>query len=89
MSLDDRDWTVAPGAMLDEWRSEHGVDVETMAVRLSLTDYQYRHLVRGGYALTPALADRLERVTGIPTTMWLKLEETYREDLRLGRVDSG
>lgn len=89
MSLDDRDWTVAPGATLDEWRQEHGTDVATMAERLFMTAEQYDGLVVGRYVITPTLADRLECVTGIPATLWLNLERTYREDLRLGRVDFG
>jgi plasmid maintenance system antidote protein VapI len=82
---DDRDWTVPPGATLDEWREEQGIDVATLAQRLDLYPDQYHALVSGGYMITLEFAERLFAVTGISVEFWVEYERTFREDLAKGR----
>lgn len=84
----ERDWTVAPGAILDEWRTEQGLSVTDAAITCGLSRHQFEQLVDGKARITRLVAALLEGGTKISARMWLNLERGYREDLRAGRVDS-
>jgi plasmid maintenance system antidote protein VapI len=83
-----RDWTLAPGANLHEWRTENGLSVDAAAVVCRMTREEYESIVTGEALLTKDLAMRLEEGTDIPARLWLRLEQTYREDLSIGRIDT-
>ena len=81
------DWTVPPGAMLEEKIAEMGLTIETMAEKIELMPMEARRLLEGDFVLTDEIADKLEDLTGISHEVWNNWEQTYRDDLiRLSSV---
>jgi len=75
------DWTVPPGAMLEEKIAEMGLTVEVMAKKIELTPQEARQLLEGEIVLTVEIADKLEELTGVSHEVWNNWEQTYRDDL--------
>ena len=75
------DWTVPPGAMLEEKIAEMGLTVEAMAALIELTPTEARRLLEGEIVLASDIADKLEDLTGISHEVWNNWEQTYRDDL--------
>ena len=73
-------YAVAPGYYLDEWLEENDVTQTQLAERLGFSRKHVNELVHGKTALTPAIALRLEQVTGVKASFWNTMEATFRED---------
>lgn len=84
----DPDWTIAPGATLEDWISENGLTVRATAVGCGRMDPErLQGIVDATVSITDDDAARLQAGTGIPATLWCNLERRYREDLRRGKID--
>lgn len=82
-------WTVAPGDYLQEWIEDNALEVGEVAERLGLhCVFVLTYLLEARIPVTPALAVRLEQLTGVAAGVWLRYEESYREGLRAGKVRS-
>ncbi len=75
------DWTVSPGAMLEEKIAEMGLTVEALAERIRLMPAEARLLLEGEMPLTEDIADDLADLTGIDSEVWNNWEQTYRDDV--------
>jgi hypothetical protein len=87
------DWTTAPAATLRAWMDEHGCTTHMLAVRCGRGETDIKasliiHDVLDRRPLLPSHAETLERGTGIPAHMWLRLERDYRDGLAAGRKDT-
>lgn len=81
--MTDTDYAVAPGEYLAEWIEDHpNLDHDIVAERLQTSWLVIDRLIEGRLELDPALAIRLEGLTGISTAAWLRYEQQYRDDLR-------
>lgn len=68
-----------PGAYLRTWLEQNGMTQRALADQLGVS---YRHLnvlLKGGAALTPRMALRLESATGIPAMTWSRLEAEFQD----------
>ena len=73
------DYTVAPGATLQETLDEIGMSQAELAVRTNRPKKTINEIIKGKAAITPETAIQLEHVLGIPDRMWNNLERNYRE----------
>lgn len=80
--LGDADYAVPPGETLREWLDEKGLTQRDLARRAGLSPKHVNQLVHGSVSLSAEIAQRLERVTGVPARMWNRLEADYRSDLQ-------
>ena len=74
-------YTVPTGDYVQEWMDNNGVNAADMARRLGVSPKHISELLKAKVALTPEMADRLERVTGVPSAYWNRMEAGYRKDL--------
>lgn len=79
------DWVMPPGAMLDEWRTDHVMSMGIAARLIGISEGTYKRLVAGDESLTPRLASLLDTATGISYRIWLAMECNYREGLAAGK----
>jgi HTH-type transcriptional regulator/antitoxin HigA len=77
---------VAPGATIREQLEYRGMLQNEFAIRMDISEKHISHLINGKVELTPDVALRLEYVLGIPSSYWMKLEASYRE--QLARVEA-
>jgi len=75
------DVPVAPGETIREILEERGILQSDFAVRLGRTEKFVSQLVNGKAPLTHDTAVELERVLGVPSSFWNKLESIYRDAL--------
>lgn len=83
----DPDWVVRPGATLQEWMDERHLNLGDVAGSTGLRAMTVYGILHGTVEITPAVAEALERVTGISARMWLNLERNYRTGLAAGKSD--
>lgn len=88
MSGWESDWVIAPGAVLDEWRTEHRLSVRDAAQRCGMGVHQFEQLTDGKARLTRVLAERIAAGTGTSATLWNNLEHNYRAGLAAGKIDA-
>jgi plasmid maintenance system antidote protein VapI len=81
----DPDWVMAPGAMLDEWRTDHGVSPGMAARIIGIDQARYDRLVAGDEPLDGRLAGLLDMATTISYRVWLAMEKNYRDGLAAGK----
>lgn len=75
------DFAVPPGRTIQETIDALGIDQRELAVRLGLPAKHVNQVIKGMAPVTPDIAIRLERVTGVPALLWNNLEANYREQL--------
>lgn len=78
-------YTVAPGEYLVEWVENHGITDDDLAV-LGLDKAGVYSFYYGRIKVDDDLANRLETVTGIPASAWLKYEAEYRKGIAEGKI---
>ena len=84
----DYNYAVAPGDFLQEWLDDTATTQQEAADRLDCSRKHVNGIVNGRTPVTPDMALRLQRLTGIPVDTWLVYEAGYRADLErlLGAV---
>ncbi|MEU0940983.1 ImmA/IrrE family metallo-endopeptidase [Embleya sp. NPDC005971] len=70
-----------PGETLKEALEERGITQVDLARRTGLSTKHINQIVQGSAALSPETALLLERVTGLPATVWNALEAAWRTQL--------
>jgi len=75
------DYAVPPGETLLEVLEEREMSQAELARRTDLSAKHINQIVKGHVPLSPDVALRLDRVTGVPARLWLNLEGKYRERL--------
>jgi HTH-type transcriptional regulator / antitoxin HigA len=76
-----RDWAVSPGEILAESLEEREMSQSELARRMGRPIKTINEIVNAKAALTPETALQLELVLGIPASLWVNLEATYRHHL--------
>ena len=74
-------YAVAPGEYLEEWLEDQEMTQLQCADRLGCSRKLVNEIVNGRATVTSDTALRLERVTRIPASSWLRYEAAYRADL--------
>jgi addiction module HigA family antidote len=69
---------VAPGASLQEAIDNLGITQAELALRTGLSRKTVNQIIRGQEPITCDTAERLERVTGVPASLWNNMEAIYR-----------
>lgn len=77
----DPDYVFPPGATLLETIEDLGMSQAELAERLGKSRKFVNELVKGKAPLASDTALQLERVSGVPASLWLNLEANYRENL--------
>jgi addiction module HigA family antidote len=77
----ERDWAVTPGEVLAEALEEREMSQSELARRMGRPIKTINEIVNAKAALTPETALQLELVLGIPASLWVNLEATYRRHL--------
>jgi len=75
------DYAVPPGQTLLETIQSLGIPQRELAERLKLSGKHVNQIIKGVAPITHETAIGLERVTGVPVSMWNNLEANYREQL--------
>jgi plasmid maintenance system antidote protein VapI len=83
-----RDWTVAPGEVLREWRQNARLGLGDAAKACRLTPERYLAIEAGDEPIGVDEAIRLAMGTQIAGRVWLAWERRYRADLAAGRKRS-
>jgi HTH-type transcriptional regulator/antitoxin HigA len=72
------DYAFPPGAFLEERLDELGMTQAELSRRTGLSQKHISLLTSGEAALSPQTALLLEKVTGMPASLWNRLEANYR-----------
>jgi HTH-type transcriptional regulator / antitoxin HigA len=80
--LGETDYATSPGETLQDLMDEQGLTQRDLARRADLSPKHVNQLLHGLVSLSPAVAQRLELVTGMPARMWNQLEALYQSDLQ-------
>jgi HTH-type transcriptional regulator / antitoxin HigA len=80
--LGETDYATSPGETLQDLMEEQGLTQRDLARRADLSPKHVNQLLHGLVSLSPAIAQRLELVTGMPARMWNQLEALYQSDLQ-------
>lgn len=75
------DYAVSPGESLLETIEELGLTQKELALRMGRPEKTISGIIAGKTQLTHETALELEKVTGVPATLWNRLEAGYRETL--------
>ena len=75
------DLPIPPGETVLEGMEHHGISVQELAERISLSPQSLDELIKGEIPITQQIAEKLENVLGIPAYMLVRLEERYRQTL--------
>jgi plasmid maintenance system antidote protein VapI len=73
-------YAVAPGEYLLDWMQENNMPIQTVASFLHYEKRWVKQIIKGRVRLSVVIADDLEKLTGIASTVWLIFEKKYRED---------
>lgn len=84
----DRDWVLAPGAILQDWMEENHLSVRVTAKTCAMTPEEMQRLLDGKVRVTHVRAAKLAAGTGIPARIWVRLERSYRDGLAAGKIDA-
>lgn len=76
------DWSVPPGEILAEELTARGIAWDHAAAELGIHRAQLTLLVTGKKQIDSTIAVRLEKLTGISSTLWLGLEDRHQEWMR-------
>jgi HTH-type transcriptional regulator / antitoxin HigA len=69
---------VPPGATLQEALDNLGMSQADLALRTGLSKKTINQIIQGHEPISYETAERLERVTGVPASLWNNLEAIYR-----------
>lgn len=84
----DHPFLIPPGDHIRDWLEGVGMGAKEFASRMGTSTQTVDKLLKGEQALTPDMAGRLERVTGVPASFWSNLEADYQNELaRRGSFD--
>ena len=78
----ETDYATSPGETLQDLMEEQGLTQRDLARRADLSPKHVNQLLHGMVSLSPAIAQRLELVTGMPARMWNQMEALYQSDLQ-------
>ena len=71
------DFAVHPGETISEYIESSGMSRTEFAKRLGMSIQNLSRILNGKFAVSPETANALERVTGVTSTFWLKLQALY------------
>lgn len=72
---------IHPGTILKEEIRERKMKQLDLAHQLGMQPSHLSEIIRGKRSITKSIADRLERVLGIPSIDWMRLQLAYDYDL--------
>lgn len=81
MKLMHKDLIVATGEYISEWLEDHQMSQAELALRMGVSPKHVSKLVSGEAALTHSVAHSLSFATGVPASVWMAYENTYRAEL--------
>lgn len=73
------DYFSPPGETLEDALEERGMTLAQLAECSGLSPTAVEEVICGRGAITPAMAQNLERVLGISARFWITRERLYRE----------
>lgn len=71
---------IHPGSILKEELRERGIKQRELARQMGIQASHLSEIIRGKRPVTKSVADRLERVLGIPSIDWMRLQLAYDYD---------
>ena len=77
------DYAVPPGWSLRETIDHLGVTESELATRLGVSMERVEDILVGAACIDQGIATGLERCTGVPARVWVRLETNYRRRLEL------
>lgn len=72
---------IHPGSILREELRERGIKQRELAQKMSVQPSHLCEIIQGKRPVTKNLADKLERVLGIPSIDWMRLQLAYDYDM--------
>jgi len=75
------DYAIPPGETLSETLEELGLTQKELALRMGRPEKTISGIISGNTRITQETALELEKVTGVPASLWNNLEAQYRETL--------
>ena len=75
------DYAIPPGETLSETLEELGLTQKELSLRMGRPEKTISGIISGNTRITQETALELEKVTGVPASLWNNLEAQYRETL--------
>jgi HTH-type transcriptional regulator/antitoxin HigA len=75
------DYVIPPGESLRDRLAEMNLSQAELAARAGLSTKHVNQIIKGTAPITPETAIVLERITGVPASVWNRREADYRERL--------
>lgn len=75
------DYAVAPGEYLAEWQERVGTSQHAVSVTIGVDPGIISDIFAGVTPIDDELATKLEQLTAIQASTWLRFEEQYQQDL--------
>lgn len=75
------DYVVLPGDTLSDTIEAMGISQAELARRTGRPAKTINGIIKGHVAITPETSLQLEKVLGVPSSFWINLESSYRQDL--------
>lgn len=75
------DYGIPPGETLRDRLAEMSLSQAGLAARVGMSTKHVNQIMHGIAPITPETAIILERVTGVPASVWIRREADYRESL--------
>jgi HTH-type transcriptional regulator/antitoxin HigA len=75
------DYAIPPGETLRDRLAEMNLSQAELALRAGLSTKHVNQIIKGSAPITLETAIALERITGIPASVWNRREADYREGL--------
>jgi addiction module HigA family antidote len=80
-SLFEPNYASPPGMMLEEWLEENQITQSEVAQRSGHATKTINQIIKGLAPISPQMALDLEKVTGVPASLWGNMEAQYRQFL--------
>lgn len=72
---------IHPGSILKEEIRERGIKQRELALQMGIQPSHLSEIIRGKRPVNKGIADKLERVLGLPSIHWMRLQLAYEYDL--------
>ena len=72
---------IHPGSILKEEIRERGIKQRELAQQMGIQASHLSEIIRGKRPVNKSIADKLERVLGLPSINWMRLQLAYEYDM--------
>ena len=79
------DYTVPPGWVLEDYLEARKVSPTELAAHCGISVEQVQLILCGEAPVDSSLAEHLEKIFDLKASIWLRMEDSYRQGLKEGK----